>query len=66
MTDEALADRIYRARLLGISARAIADQFNVSIADVNEAVDRKMPKVDNAYRARVGLGALGAVDRSLH
>jgi hypothetical protein len=42
--DDALADRIFRARLFGLSTRLIADQFNVSIADVNEAVDRRMSR----------------------
>jgi hypothetical protein len=51
--DDALADRIYRARLGGISARSIREQFNCTVADVNAAVDRKMIQVDNRYRVRM-------------
>jgi len=32
-------DRIYALRLGGISAREIAKQFSVTIADVNQAVE---------------------------
>jgi hypothetical protein len=52
MTEE-MEDRVYRARLAGISARSICEQFSVSIADVNDAVDRKMVRVDNSYRVRM-------------
>jgi hypothetical protein len=53
MTDDDVRDeRIFRLRLLGIAPRTIADQFAVSVADVNAAVDRKMVRVDAAYRAR--------------
>ena len=42
--DDTLTNHIFRARLFGLSTRLIADQFNVSIADVNEAVDRRMSR----------------------
>jgi hypothetical protein len=52
MTDESRDDRIYRMRLLGSSTRAIADDLGISVAAVEEAVDRTMVKVDNDYRLR--------------
>jgi hypothetical protein len=52
MTDESQDDQIYRMRLLGNSPRAIADDFGISIHDVDAAVDEKMVKIDNAYRLR--------------
>jgi hypothetical protein len=51
-TDETRDSRIYHMRLLGSSPRAIADDFGISVADVNAAVDGAMVKVDNAYRLR--------------
>jgi hypothetical protein len=35
-----------------LSARVIAAEFAISIADVNAAVELKMPRIDNPYRAR--------------
>ena len=52
MTDENQDDQIYRMRLLGSSPRAIADDLGISVAAVEEAVDRTMVKVDNDYRLR--------------
>jgi DNA-binding CsgD family transcriptional regulator len=51
-TDKKRDDRIYRMRLLGSSPRAIADDLGISVAAVEEALDRTMVKVDNDYRLR--------------
>jgi hypothetical protein len=52
MSDANQDNEIYKMRVLGSSPRAIAERLNISIADVNAAVDRKMVKIDNAYRLR--------------
>jgi hypothetical protein len=39
-------------RISGTSVRDIAHQFGLSITDVNAVIDRKMIKLDNAYRVR--------------
>lgn len=49
--DEATADRIYRMRVLGLTARMIAEQVNVSTADVVRVVDERLPKLTNEFRA---------------
>ena len=52
MTDESRDDQIYRMRLLGSSPRVIADDFGISVAEVDAAVDGKMVKLNNGYRLR--------------
>ena len=49
---EAQAEQFYRARLLGLAPRLIAERFAISVQDVNKIVDEKMPRVTNEYRAR--------------
>ena len=52
MDDAERDEQIYTMRLAGVAIRTVARKFNVSVADVNAAVDRQMPRIDNAYRAR--------------
>jgi hypothetical protein len=44
-------DRIYALRLSGISAREIAKRFNVTVRDVDEAVEQKMVRIGAKFRA---------------
>jgi hypothetical protein len=46
-------DRVYRMRLLGIAPRVIAEQCGCTIADVAAAVEARLPKVTNEYRAQL-------------
>jgi DNA-binding CsgD family transcriptional regulator len=48
---EERAARVFKMRLAGTSARSIAKQFGITVADVNEIVERRMVRVDNRYRA---------------
>ena len=64
VVDEAERDeQIYRRRLAGLAVRVIAQQVGCSVADVNAAVERRMIKVDNAYRVRAVALDLENLDR---
>jgi hypothetical protein len=52
VTEEERDAQIYDRRVRGDTVRSIAEHFRVSIAEINSVIDRRMPKVDNAYRAR--------------
>ncbi len=50
--DETRDDMIFKARLLGGSARAVAERFNIRIGAVEAIVENKMLRLDVGYRAR--------------
>jgi hypothetical protein len=52
-SDEVTGDRAYALRLSGASARVVAKQLNITIAQVHSAVEARLPTIDNAYRARM-------------
>ena len=45
-------DFILQERLAGRSARSIAKQLSLSVREVNDALDRTLPILDNAARLR--------------
>jgi hypothetical protein len=54
MTDEnAERDRrAYQAKIMALPSAVIAEQFGLTVADVNKIVDDRMPRVTNEFRAR--------------
>jgi hypothetical protein len=53
MTENTRDDRVYKMRLLGIAPRVIAEQCGCTVADVAAAVEARLPKVTNEYRAQL-------------
>jgi hypothetical protein len=62
VTEEARDALIYDRRVRGDTVRSIAEHFRLSIAEINSAIDRRMPKIDNAYRARAVALSLDRLD----
>jgi len=51
-SDDARDDFILQERLSGKSARAISKQLRCTVGEVDAALDRVLPKIDNAARQR--------------
>jgi hypothetical protein len=51
-TDDVRDDFILQERLSGKSARAISKQLRCTVGEVNAALDRTLPKIDNDARRR--------------
>lgn len=52
VSDEARDDFILQERLSGRSARSIGKQLSLTVGEVNAALDRVLPTIDNAQRLR--------------
>jgi hypothetical protein len=51
-SDDGRDDFILQERLSGRSARSIGKQLNLTVGEVNAALDRTLPKIDNELRVR--------------
>src|SRR5262249_50378721 len=52
ISDDGRDDFILQERLAGRSARSIGKQLSLSVGEVNAALDRTLPHIDNAARLR--------------
>src|SRR5215831_932516 len=51
-SDDARDDFILQERLAGRSARSISKELRCTVGEVNAALDRALPQIDNAMRLR--------------
>jgi len=45
-------EHVYRLRVSGLSPRRLADQFGLTVQDVDRIVARRLMRIDNNYRAQ--------------
>ena len=64
-SDDVRDDFILQERLSGKSARAISKQLRCTVGEVDAALDRVLPKLDNAARLRHISLDLNRLDRLL-
>jgi hypothetical protein len=63
LTPDDLDDKIFQARVGGLSARQIARQFHVTLADVDHALDRAAAQITERMRAGALAVELERMDR---